>query len=294
MNAPRYAVITPYFKEPRETLERCIESVRRQSVNADHFLVSDGFPQDWVDAAPVTHLRLRRAHSDFGNTPRGIGAMLAIAERYHAVGFLDADNWYDEDHVEACVAASAHGDDVVVAHRRIVRPDGSVMNIAENPGHVDTNCVWLTAGAFHLAHFWLMPAQLAPIGDRVYYAMLQANGVTLRHTGHKTVNYTCQYAAIYRGLGEMPPPGAKESVDVGPIWLWLTGLSEREQRLVQLRCGVDLLPTAREVLAKARAAAAQSSPAPTQVSAGVLRAHRNDKCPCGSGRRYKECHGALR
>lgn len=41
----RFAIVTPYYKESHETLDRCIGSVRRQTVAADHFLVSDGFPQ---------------------------------------------------------------------------------------------------------------------------------------------------------------------------------------------------------------------------------------------------------
>src|SRR5262249_9716374 len=35
----RYAIITPYYKEPRDVLERCIKSVRDQTVATDHFLV---------------------------------------------------------------------------------------------------------------------------------------------------------------------------------------------------------------------------------------------------------------
>ena len=42
--ARRYAVITPYHREDRVMLKRCIDSVARQTVAADHFLVADGFP----------------------------------------------------------------------------------------------------------------------------------------------------------------------------------------------------------------------------------------------------------
>ena len=69
----RYVFVTPYYKERRELLERCIASAKRQTIRADHILVSDGFPQDWIDQAHVRHLRLDRAHQDHGNTPRGLG-----------------------------------------------------------------------------------------------------------------------------------------------------------------------------------------------------------------------------
>jgi glycosyltransferase involved in cell wall biosynthesis len=245
MKAARYAIVTPYYREPRATLERCIESVRRQTVGADHILVADGFPQDWLDDGTVNHLRLGQCHADFGNTPRGLGAMLAIAEHYEAIGFLDADNWYDADHVEACVAAAAGADaDAVIARRRFVRYDGSVMDITDEPDHVDTSCFWLHTGALHVAPFWLMPSQLAPICDRVYYAMIKARRVKLGYVQNATVNYTCQYATLYRALGEPPPPGAKRNVAVTPICRWLLGLSERDRRLVALQCGVDLVPMA--------------------------------------------------
>lgn len=239
----RYAIVTPYYLEPRATLERCIASVRNQTVAADHIVVADGMPQDWLDAMPVHHLRLRQCHADFGNTPRGLGAMLALAEQYDAIGFLDADNWYDPDHVEACVAAAA-GADAVIARRRFVRYDGSVMDIPDEPDHVDTSCFWLHTGALHLAHFWLMPSPLAPICDRVYYAMIKARHLKLGCVQSATVNYTCQYETLYRALGEVPPPGAKPNVDVMPICRWLLGLSERDRRRVALQCGVDLVPMA--------------------------------------------------
>jgi len=40
---------------------------------------------------------------------------------------------------------------------------------------------------------------------------------------------------------------------------------------------------------KREAAASQASP-PVRPSRGVLRAGRNDPCPCGSGKKYKKCH----
>src|ERR1700731_4980422 len=100
----RYAIITPYHEESRDQLERCIRSVSAQTVPTDHIIVADGRPQDWIDATGARHLRLDRAHGDYGNTPRGLGAMLAIAERYDGIGLLDADNWLEPEHVAACVA----------------------------------------------------------------------------------------------------------------------------------------------------------------------------------------------
>ncbi len=99
-------IVTAYYKEDRAVLEHCISSVRAQTEPADHLLVADGHPQDWIDDLPVRHIRLDRAHCDYGNTPRVVGAMLGISEGYGGIGFLDADNWIESDHIATCQEAA--------------------------------------------------------------------------------------------------------------------------------------------------------------------------------------------
>src|SRR5262245_60634010 len=99
MTKQKYIMITPYYKEPEAQLRRCIDSVRQQTAACDHFLVADGFPQDWIDREQVRHLKLDASHGDYGNTPRAIGALLASSESYEGIGFVDADNWLEPDHV---------------------------------------------------------------------------------------------------------------------------------------------------------------------------------------------------
>ena len=83
----KVAAVTPYYRESRAQIERCLASVQLQSVKTDHFLVSDGFAQDWLDDMNVRHLRLGVGHADYGNTPRGLGALLAASEQYDAIFF---------------------------------------------------------------------------------------------------------------------------------------------------------------------------------------------------------------
>ena len=274
-NSGRFAIITPYYKEPREILERCIESVKRQTIGADHFMVSDGHPQDWLNNSSIRHVRLDVGHNDFGNTPRGVGALIAVSEGYDAIGFLDADNWYESDHVaQCCVAANSSSGtqaDVVVASRRILLPDGTPTNAPEEGNHVDTNCYWLLPGAFHLVHYWLtMVPQVSPLCDRVFYRVIKANALTTCYTKSITVNYVGDYEVFYRGLGKTPPKGAKPTIDAIPIFNWVLSLDHQQQRLLNQRCGVDMLAWAKEIVTR-------TSP---------LRIGRNDPCPCGSGRRY--------
>jgi hypothetical protein len=279
-----FAIVTPYYKESRETIERCIESVRRQTVAADHFLIADGFPQSWLDEVGVNHIRLGHAHRDFGDTPRGVGALVAVSQRYKCIGFLDADNWYEDDHVDVCSttanSVAAKPVDFVVAKRRMVRMDGTRTSYPEEYDHVDTSCYWFLEGAFHLLHYWLtIPNELAPIGDRVFYQMIKSRKLSMREAPKITVNYTCTVEEIYHALGERPPPGAKPGPDFEAICKRLLGLDTEGRRLVAERCGVDLAEMVSLIF-------------PRFSASPVLR--RNSPCPCGSGKKYKHCHGVSR
>src|SRR6516165_12312027 len=199
----RFAIITPYYREERNILERCIQSVRHQTVPADHFLVSDGFPQDWLDTANVRHIRLGRSHNDAGNTPRGLGALLAVSEGYEGIGLLDADNWYDENHIEECCKAAdriaASPPDLVFAKRRIFLPDGRQVPVPEELNHVDTSCYCFLPGSFHLLHYWaIMPPGMDPAGDRIFYRMLSEQSLIIREAERTTVNFTSRYEGHYR------------------------------------------------------------------------------------------------
>jgi cellulose synthase/poly-beta-1,6-N-acetylglucosamine synthase-like glycosyltransferase len=106
----KVAVITPYYKESRAWLERCLDSVAAQSHPCTHIVVADGHPQDWIDERPVRHLRLDRPHADYGDTPRALGGLMAANEGFDAICFLDADNWYGRHHVLSCLRlAQQHG-----------------------------------------------------------------------------------------------------------------------------------------------------------------------------------------
>jgi hypothetical protein len=245
-----FAIITPYYKESRDLLERCLQSVARQSVRADHIVVSDGFPQPWLDTEPVRHIKLDRAHGDFGNTPRGVGSLLAIAEGYDGIGFLDADNWLEPDHVETCIRTRATAErdsgieaDFVIARRHLRRPDGTVLPVPdENPSeHVDTSCFFMLPNSFHvIPHFAAMPKQFSPMGDRIFYGAVKAHGLNGVVAPHKTVNYHCLYKFDYLRAGETPPVGARPNVDEAAIHAWLDTLSERDLLRISNLTGVSI------------------------------------------------------
>jgi hypothetical protein len=72
MNMKKPIIVTAYHKEKRAILERCLASVQKQTLAADHVLIADGHPQSWIDLLPVRHIKLDRPHGDYGNTPRNL------------------------------------------------------------------------------------------------------------------------------------------------------------------------------------------------------------------------------
>jgi hypothetical protein len=245
---PKFAIVTAYYKEERALLERCQRSVRDQTVAADHIVVADGVPQDWLDDEPLRHIKLDRSHSDYGNTARGVGAVLAVAEDYDGIGFLDADNWLEPTHIEQCLAAAAmipdETCDYVIAQRNMKRPDGTTIAMADEPirEHVDTNCFFFLPGAFHMIQrFATIPRALSIIGDRLFYKELSMQPLQAAVVGQKTVNYHCMWASIYQAMAETPPEGAKPNVDQAPLLEWLKQLSPNEKRIVSRRTCLKLV-----------------------------------------------------
>lgn len=247
----RYCVVTPYYKEDREIIERCLMSVRNQTVPVDHIVVADGHPQDWLDSEPVRHIKLDRSHADYGNTARGIGALLAVAEKYDAITFLDADNWYDLDHIEVCLAAASAAaasetkPDIVLAQRRYVRPDGSWMNLTPPDKPIgettDTNCYFFLPPSYYTIGRWcIMPQEMSQHGDQLFYYYCKTEKMNFAITEARTVNYTCMFASCYRDLNEEPPPGAKGPVDWYKTQDWLKSLSTDELLLMRRRTGLYL------------------------------------------------------
>jgi len=198
----KVAIITPYYKEAPEVLQRCIQSVREQTMACEHILVADGYPLSDELILGTRQIRLDKSHGDYGNTPRGIGAQVAISEGYDAICFLDADCWLDKNHVSAIYTLLSGLEicpDFLIAKRRFMRPDGSEMiGEEEEAGHVDTNCYVMLPGSFSLVPFFsMMPKGLSFKGDRHFLQLLLSHRKTYFHLNCKTVNYTYTWPSRY-------------------------------------------------------------------------------------------------
>ena len=212
--ARRVAVVTPYYKEPPAELRRMLDSVAAQTAPCHHFVVSDGFPDDLARRADVTHIELGRAHGDNGNTPRYVGALVALAQGYDAVAFLDADNWFEPRHIERLMARQHEtGAGAVFSLRNIYLPDGTKLPKEEEEDlsrlHADTSCMFITRGCEFALHLWgQMPMEWGPVCDRVVFVELAGHRVAW--TKNRTLNFKSNYAAAYAAAGRPVPEDRHE------------------------------------------------------------------------------------
>ena len=227
----RVAVVTPYFKEPDDYLQKCISSVRDQTLECTHILVADGHPRDNLRDR-IQHIRLPLAHSDGGATPRTIGALSAITQGFDAIAFLDADNWFYPNHIEHMVRVHRQtGAVVCTAARNFHRLDGSMMQKdTHTDGHnyVDANCYFFTRRSFGIMHLWaIKPRQIALLTDAFMPKIFQAHRLKHVHSEEPTVAYRTDYADHYRRAGEAPPPNAYDKSELRAAQKWWADLDAK-------------------------------------------------------------------
>jgi hypothetical protein len=210
----RVAVISAYCKEPRDILRRCHESVAVQAGDVTHFMVADGFADPELDRwNDIVHIKIPH-HADYGDTPRGVGAACASALGFDAICFLDADNWYEPEHIALMkMVVDRTGVQVVTTARKIITIDGRTLGTCSESNGIDfndTNCYFLTRAAFPSCAAWLFKDRNESIvGDRRFWKSVQAGGYTRAHSSTPTINYVSTLAFHYEMFGEVPPDDSK-------------------------------------------------------------------------------------
>jgi glycosyltransferase involved in cell wall biosynthesis len=236
----KIAVITPYYKESIEVLRQCHESVLSQSLPATHFFIADGFPQAELGQWDIKHISLPQGHDDNGDTPRGIGGILAEVEGYDFVAYLDADNWFHPNHLSSLMEEMEKtGADITCSFRTMHAMDGSeLLGVQDSDEtsleHVDTSCYLINRNAFEALEVWLrIPKMLSPICDRIFYMYLKHKKFKLAYTKNKSAAFRSQYKIHYQMAGIVPPSNLKENV-AGEAFQWMLtieGLKETVNKL---------------------------------------------------------------
>jgi predicted O-linked N-acetylglucosamine transferase (SPINDLY family) len=212
----RVAVVTPYYRIEPAKLQRCCASVAAQRLACDHILVADGEPQALPDIAGLIHMVLPANVGNCGATPRGFGAQYAFAQGYDAVAFLDADNWYEPDHVEQALQRLEQQQlDVVFARRNVVFEDGQPLGQPDpedaDGRHVDTNCYVFSKRVAWLMGLWAMyPKEFGTGEDRLMRHLIRQRGLKTSLLETPTVWYETHWRVHYGLAGKTPlsPPRA--------------------------------------------------------------------------------------
>jgi len=215
----RTFIVTPYFNTPPAWLAQCHRSVRAQTVPSTHVLVCDGAtPTPLADFQGI-HIILRRNYADYGNTPRLIGCYQALAAGAEAIAFLDADNWYHEDHLEALLAhAQAAGLDAVSSARMLHRLDGSPMircPHVDGINLIDTNCLLVLRPAFQHMLGWVMRGQdQSATTDQSVWQYLQSQRMRTGFLDRASIAYRTRHRIHYQIAGETPPADTVHRTDL--------------------------------------------------------------------------------
>lgn len=208
----KVAMITPYYNESAEILKRCHDSVINQTYrDITHIMIADSVPNEECKSWKLEHMELPFRHNDAGATPRAIAAISAFARGYDAVGFIDADNWIEPNHVEHMITTlRVHNAVGVVATRTMYTTDCKEMYVdtIESNGEnmVDTNCMFLTKIALHLMTYWVTEPKHRLVSDRAFWNAVQATKIPIARCTIPTVAYVTRWAWHYEYAGLVPPP----------------------------------------------------------------------------------------
>jgi len=161
---------SPYYKEPLHVLRRCHESVLGQQGDATHSMVADRLPTADVDSwKSVVHIKIPN-HADYGDTPRGVGAACAAANGFDAICFLDADNWYEPNHIGTMrTIVQITCAQIVTAARTISsrRPRAWHLQGIQRDRFQRHYCYFLTRAVFPACAVWLFKdSSESIVGDR--------------------------------------------------------------------------------------------------------------------------------
>ena len=215
----KICVVTPYFQTELAWLQKAHDSVKAQSIRAHHIIICDGCAPARIESFQGSHIVLPRNYKDYGNTPRLIGCHHAIAAAADAIAFLDADNWFDEHHLEGLITfAQENKLDACSSARMLHRLDGSWMvkcpQVNARP-YIDTSCLLVMKSAFqHMVAWVLFPQAVAAEADNHMWNHMKTHGARLGFLDKPTLAYRSRHAVHYRIAGESAPPAAVTRIDL--------------------------------------------------------------------------------
>ena len=192
-------IITPCYDEDENVIFENINSIKNQiSENLiNHFCIFDGIDRisyiknKIVNRNNLHFYKTKFNHSDYGDYVRRLGTKISIKNNIKTVGYLDADNTFEKEHIKAVLKThNETGKNIIISNRNFLTKN--IENINENTDFFDTNQITFFGEKIKIGLLWgKYPRQLSLIGDRIiskYIKNYHINDVAF--TNKKTVNYS--------------------------------------------------------------------------------------------------------
>lgn len=216
--------ITPIYDPDVNYLKQNIESVRSQTVKTQHLLVFDGIPKnkeelyDNIDFTGIEVIELPKCHSDYGDTPRALGAISAFNRDADAVFWLDDDNWIEPNHAKIMTQELSNNFPITTCQRNICTLEGEIMGLCfeTNPNQfIDMNCYMIHKSVKNICSvLWLMNPEHHIFDDKVLFANIKQNKIPFKYYDTPTVNYRTNFNFHYQHYGFPIPESSKDGVGV--------------------------------------------------------------------------------
>lgn len=200
------AVITPIYNEDNETVYQCLDNIKYQSINCDHYIYIDGwknFNEDLTSKYPKLKIFTGNIFfADSGDTPRSILATIILRSNYKNVYMLDVDNYYLEKSIEMINEfAIKNNSEIVFSKRAITNENGFWENHSESKSFVDMNCISFHGiGLRYLKLLNYIPRELCEIDDRILSQMIANITTNFKYYNKVSVIYKNKWGNAKRKL----------------------------------------------------------------------------------------------
>jgi hypothetical protein len=190
---PKVGVITPHFSAEPQHFRHCVLSVRRQTIPCIHYVVCDGDEPVWPDNPRDTCVaRIPGPHRDGGNAACAVGGMLAAADGCDAVAFLDADAWYEPDHIQSLFEIHRQtGAVICTSGRKLFTREGQLLGSSpdiDGERCVDRSGLFLLRVVFGLiSHLATVHAGQRPPRVQSIWDQFKESAAIRVHTGRDTL-----------------------------------------------------------------------------------------------------------
>ena len=220
----KIAVITPFYNEDFKVIKKTNDSVLMQTneqFKCDHIIIADGYDNNnCLKNLECFSLELKENHKDNGNTPRSVGTNLAISKNYDYIMYLDADNWFFENHTKTLFDLINLEDAISCSYRTFFTIDGKKLDYLEDSDsllkkHVDTSCYLIPKSFFKFINIWhLIPKPTSQWCDRIFFNYLNRMKVPIKFSEKHTLAFRSLYQVHYKNNKDLMPKYPKENSEI--------------------------------------------------------------------------------